>query len=228
VRILLEKSLPLSLRALVGDAFGALAGVTGTGGEAKATGKGDFRADVDGLVGFMVDRLRGYLRERGYPGADIEAVLAVDADRLDRILARLDAIAAFRQLPESQSLAAANKRIGNILRKSDTAATGTADKADVMAAPIPDVDASLLAEPAEQALHRAIAAATPVAEDRLARHDYAGALTTLAALRAPVDAFFDQVMVNAEDARLRANRLALLGGLHRLMNRVADLSKLAA
>ncbi|RPH46544.1 MAG: glycine--tRNA ligase subunit beta [Burkholderiales bacterium] len=173
-------------------------------------------AATDALHAFVVDRLRGWLRERGHPVADIDAVLAVDADRLDRVLPRLEAIAAFRALPEAQSLAAANKRIGNILRKADGAATGVA------------IDRSLLVEPAERALDAALAEIAPRAEQRLAALDYAGALTTLAALRAPVDAFFDGVMVNADDARLKGNRLALLEGLHRLMNRVADLSKLAS
>jgi glycyl-tRNA synthetase beta chain len=171
---------------------------------------------TDALHVFVVDRLRGWLRERGHPAADIDAVLAVDADRLDRVLPRLDAIAAFRALPEAQSLAAANKRIGNLLRKADGAATGVA------------LDRALLTEPAERALDAAIAETAPRAEARLAALDYAGALTTLASLRVPVDAFFEGVMVNADDPRLRGNRLALLDGLHRLMNRVADLSKLAS
>jgi glycyl-tRNA synthetase beta chain len=171
---------------------------------------------VDALHAFVVDRLRGWLRERGHPAADIDAVLAVDADRLERVLPRLDAIAAFRALPEASSLAAANKRIGNILRKADAAVTGIV------------IDRTLLVEPAERALEAAIAEIAPRAEQRLAALDYAGALTMLASLREPVDAFFDAVMVNADDPRLRGNRLALLDGLHRLMNRVADLSKLAA
>jgi glycyl-tRNA synthetase beta chain len=165
---------------------------------------------------FITDRLRGWLRDRGYPIADIDAVLAIDADQLDRILPRLDAIAQFRALPQAASLAAANKRIGNILRK--------ADAGDALA----EVREDLLAEDAERSLFKAIATATPAVEARLDALDYAGALGTLALLREPVDAFFDAVMVNAEDAALRRNRLALLGGLHRLMNRVADLSKLAA
>lgn len=165
---------------------------------------------------FITDRLRGWLRDRGYPIADIDAVLSIDADQLDRILPRLDAIAQFRALPQAASLAAANKRIGNILRK--------ADPGDALA----EVREDLLAEDAERSLFKAIATATPAVEARLGALDYAGALGTLALLREPVDTFFDAVMVNAEDAALRRNRLALLGGLHRLMNRVADLSKLAA
>jgi glycyl-tRNA synthetase beta chain len=202
VRILVEKSLALPLSRLVELAFASLARMPAV------------RPDALALAAFVVDRLRGYLREHGHPHADIEAVLEVDADRLDRVQARLEAISSFRRLPESQSLAAANKRIANILRKSEGAAGA--------------VDPALLTEDAEHALHQAIAAATPLAEASLGRLDYAAALTTLAALREPVDRFFDQVMVNADDPRLRANRLALLSGLHRLMNRVADLSKLAA
>jgi glycyl-tRNA synthetase beta chain len=192
-----------TLRALLDAAFHGLAQVPAV------------KPDAAGLHAFVVDRLRGWLRERGHPAADVDAVLAVDDDALDRVLPRLDAIAAFRALPEAASLAAANKRIGNILRKAEAGA-------------VAGVDAALLAEPAERALHAAIAAVAPDAEQRLAAQDYAGALSALASLRAPVDAFFDGVMVNADDTRLRANRLALLDGLHRLMNRVADLSRLAA
>jgi glycyl-tRNA synthetase beta chain len=209
VRMLIERPVPAggqapALRALLDQAFASFSQVPAV------------TPDADGLHAFATDRLRGWLRERGYPGADIDAVLATDADRLDRVLPRLDAIAAFRALPEATSLAAANKRIGNILRKAEGIDTQGA------------VDASLLTEPAERALDAAIAAVAPRAERSLAALDYAGALTTLAGLRTPVDAFFDSVMVNADDPRLRANRLTLLGGLHRLMNRVADLSKLAA
>jgi glycyl-tRNA synthetase beta chain len=201
VRILVEKSLPLPLRSLLDHAFASLAAHPAV------------KPSPDALAAFVIDRMRGYLRERGHPSADVDAVLEVDSDRLDRVPARLDAIARFRQMPESQSLAAANKRIGNILRKSEGGASA--------------IDAALFAEEAEHDLHRAIAAAAPIAEQRLAQLDYAGALTTLAALREPVDRFFDKVMVNVDDRKLRANRLALLAGLHGLMNRVADLSKLA-
>jgi glycyl-tRNA synthetase beta chain len=125
-------------------------------------------------------------------------------------------VRAFAALPEAASLAAANKRVGNILRKSAVDAAPGA------------VDATLLREQGEIALHGALADVQPRAEARYASGDYAAALKELAALRAPVDAFFDSVMVNAEDPALRANRLALLAGLHAAMNRVADLSKLAA
>jgi len=209
VRMLIERPTvsgvePPALRTLLEQAFGSFALVPAV------------TPDVDALHAFIVERLRGGLRERGYPQADIDAVLATDADRLDRVLPRLDAIAAFRALPEAASLAAANKRIGNILRKAEGAGIAAS------------VDATLLFEPAERALDAAIAVVAPQAEQRLASFDYAGALTTLASLRAPVDAFFDAVMVNVDDPKVRGNRLALLSGLHRLMNRVADLSKLAA
>jgi glycyl-tRNA synthetase beta chain len=193
-----------SLRALIDDAFAALSGVPAV------------QAAPDALHAFVVDRLRGWLRERGAPAADVDAVLAVDADRLDLLPARLDAIAAFRALPEADSLAAANKRIGNILRKADA---GT-----VPAEP----SAELFSEAPERALAAALAEVAPRAETRLAALDYAGALSLLASLRAPVDAFFDGVMVNVDDPAVRGNRLALLATLHRLMNRVADLSRLAA
>jgi glycyl-tRNA synthetase beta chain len=209
VRMLIERPLASgmptpALSTLIAAAFEAFAQVPAVTAAPAA------------LHDFITDRLRGWLRERGYPVADIDAVLAIDADQLDRILPRLDAIAQFRALPQAASLAAANKRIGNILRK--------ADAGDALA----DVREDLLAEAAEIVLFKAIATATPAVETRLGALDYAGALGTLALLREPVDAFFDAVMVNAEDAAMRRNRLALLGGLHRLMNRVADLSKLAA
>jgi glycyl-tRNA synthetase beta chain len=127
---------------------------------------------------------------------------------------RLQAVRAFASLDESSPLAAANKRIGNILKKSD-------------AAPVAHVDPLLLAEPAEHALHDAILATAPKADELFNEGEYTASLRELAALKTPVDAFFDAVMVNAEDARLRANRLALLARLHQSMNRVADLSKLA-
>jgi glycyl-tRNA synthetase beta chain len=122
-------------------------------------------------------------------------------------------VRAFQKLPEAASLAAANKRIANILKKSDSTAES--------------IDAALLVEPAERALYTAVAEAKPVFERYAAAADYSGALASLSPLKTPVDAFFDGVMVNAEDAKLRANRLALLADLHTLMNRVADLSKLA-
>ena len=147
---------------------------------------------------------------------DAKAVAAVLALRppLQQVVARLDAVRDFQSLDAAEALAAANKRVGNILKKSD-------------ATDARNVDPALLKEAAEIALDRALATIAPDADARFASGDYAGSLRSLAALREPVDAFFDTVMVNADDPALRANRLALLARLHAAMNRVADLSRLA-
>ncbi len=203
VRMLVEDPSAPQLGELLTRAFEAFSQVPGV------------QPDITGLHAFMIERLRGWLRDRGHPSADIDAVLAVDAEHLDLIAPRLQALATFRSLPQASSLAAANKRIGNILRKAPDTDMGHA------------VDAARLIEPTEQALHAAIEQITPQVEQSLAARDYTGALSALATLREPVDAFFEAVMVNADDLHLRRNRLALLAGLHRLMNRVADLSKLA-
>jgi len=135
------------------------------------------------------------------------------APPLHQAAARVRAVTAFGQLPEAASLAAANKRIGNLLKKAE---------GDIGA-----VDASRLAEPAEQALAAAVAALRPQAEAQLQAGDFAGSLSTLAQAREPVDAFFADVMVMADDPAVRANRLALLAQLHGMMNQVADISRLA-
>jgi glycyl-tRNA synthetase beta chain len=154
------------------------------------------------------------LRERGYAQDAIEAVVAPAPVRLDDIIERLDAVKAFAALPEAQSLAAANKRITNILKKNDAA--------------IGEVHASLLTEAAEQRLFGAMADTRIAVDKAFAGGDFGTTLKSLAALRDEVDAFFNDVMVMAEDPALRANRLALLHTLHGMMNRVADISKLAA
>ena len=232
VRILIEGKLTLSLPALLEQAFSVFDKLpapavadTEPSDKAAATGKKGrkeaapqpFMADVPGLSAFVADRLRSYLRDRGFAGTDIEAVLATGLDRLDLLEARLAALAAFRRLPAFESLTAANKRIGNILRKS--AGEGAAD--DKAA-----VDPALLKEAAERELNDALVKLQPQVQAHLQQQDFTAALQALAALQAPVDAFFEQVMVNAEDPALRRNRLALLGGLHALMNQVADLSQL--
>jgi glycyl-tRNA synthetase beta chain len=208
IRMLVERPVPAggqapSLRHLIEQAFAAFAGAPAV------------VPAVDALHAFVVERLRGWLRERGHPAADVDAVLAADADRLDLVLPRLDAIAAFGGLPEAGALATANKRIGNILRKAEAGAAAAR------------VEPHRLVEPAERELHDAVAALAPSIDARLAASDFTGALTGLASLARPVDAFFEAVMVNTDDPALRGNRLALLDDLHRLMNRVADLSKLA-
>jgi glycyl-tRNA synthetase beta chain len=203
LRILVEKQLPLDLLELLRAAhrqFAALPNV------ADAT---------PALYEFFMDRLRGLLRERGYAAGEIDAVLALNPTRLDDVIARLDAVREFALLAEAASLAAANKRISNILKKSEAATSN-------------GVQTTLLVESAEQALHAQLEQVAPRVQSQLAQREYTGALSALAALREPVDTFFNDVMVNAEDPALRANRLALLGALHQQMNCVADISRLAA
>ena len=200
IRMLVERALPLSLPGLVSSAFHAF-----------PAGHGAAQAEV---AHFLYERLNGYLRERGYSAHEVDAVIALRPDRWADIPQRLAAVRAFAALPEAPALAAANKRVGNILKKSEASTTG--------------VEPGLLAEAAEVALHAALAVVAPRADAALERGDYTASLRELAALKAPVDAFFDSVMVNAEDAALRANRLALLSQLHAAMNRVADLSRLAS
>ncbi|HTH43564.1 MAG TPA: glycine--tRNA ligase subunit beta [Oxalicibacterium sp.] len=167
------------------------------------------------LVNFIFDRLANALRDQGYSAQNIDAVLALQPQKLADVVDRLAAVRAFAALPEADSLAAANKRVGNILKKVD---------GEVAA----KVDAALLKEAAETALNQTLATVKPQADSAFERGDYTASLQALAALKAPVDAFFDGVMVNAEDAALRNNRLGLLATLHQAMNRVADLSKLAS
>jgi glycyl-tRNA synthetase beta chain len=162
--------------------------------------------------GFMLDRLRSLLREKGYDAHEIEAVLADNPTSIQRVWARIEAVKAFRALPEAEALAGANKRIQNILKKSGTGVS---------------FDKELLVQDEELRLAGAMTLLGPVIEGHVARGDFAAALKELAGLRADVDAFFDKVLVNAEDEKLRANRLGLLNTLGSLMNRVADISKLA-
>jgi glycyl-tRNA synthetase beta chain len=169
------------------------------------------KARADDLAFF----LENAMREQGYSAQEVDAVLALAPTRLGQLPRRLEAVRAFAALPEAASLAAANKRVSNILKKVD----GVAPTA---------VDAALLREPAEQALAQALATVRPQADSLFDQHDYTASLQALAALKAPVDAFFESVMVNADDPALRANRLGLLAQLHAAMNRVADLSKLAS
>ncbi len=203
LRILVEKQLPVDLVELLRTAYAQFAAVPGVADSTQA------------IYEFSMDRLRGLLRERGYAPGEIDAVLALNPTRLDDIIARLDAVREFAALPEAASLAAANKRISNILKKSESATNG-------------GVQVTLLTEAAEKALHAQLEQVAPRVQSQLAVRDYTGALTALAALREPVDTFFNDVMVNAEDPALRANRLALLGALHQQMNCVADISRLAA
>jgi glycyl-tRNA synthetase beta chain len=201
VRMLMEKDLKLDLGAIVAEALGLFPQA------APST--------TQLLSDFIYERLSGMLREQGYSAQEVEAVLALKPQRLGDVAKRLAAVRAFASLPEAPALAAANKRIGNILKKAE----GGVDAR---------VSNSLLKEPAEQALHAAMGDVVPRADAQFGSGDFTASLRTLAALREPVDRFFDGVMVNADDAQLRANRLGLLATLHAAMNRVADLSRLAA
>jgi glycyl-tRNA synthetase beta chain len=202
IRMLVESNLDLPLDALVTKAFAAFP--QGMLSDAQAE-----------LMGFIFDRFAGVLREQGYSAQEVDAVLCMRPVRLNLVAQQLAAVRAFSALPEAESLAAANKRVGNILKKAE----GT------VAA---NVDAALLKEAAEAALYQALTTVKPQADAAFEAGDYSASLQALAALRVPVDAFFDSVMVNAEDPALRANRLGLLAILHQAMNRVADLSRLAA
>jgi glycyl-tRNA synthetase beta chain len=202
LRILLEKHLPLDIRQLLQLSY------------AQFATQPHVTDSVEAIYTFMLERLRGLLRDRGYSANEIEAVVSQQPTRIDDVVARLDAVRAFASLPEAEALAAANKRISNILRKSEQA-TGS-------------VDTSLLGEAAERDLYDRLSSVAPAVQTQLAAREYAGALNALASLRTPVDTFFNDVMVNADDLALRANRLALLAQLHAQMNCVADISKLAA
>ena len=199
LRMLIERNLPLTMDGLVTSAMESFPGAM-----PEASGQ---------LASYIFDRLSGYLRDLGYSVLEVDAAVAV-RPAWGEFPVRLAAVREFTNLPEATSLAAANKRIGNILKKSDQQ--------------FANADASLLVEPAERSLYDALQTAEPVFDKFFAAADYTSALKSLAPLKTPVDAFFDGVMVNAEDPKLRANRLALLADLHRLMNKVADLSKLAA
>ena len=203
IRMLIEKDLPLGLDALLQDTAAQFSGIAGFEGS-RATGE---------LQDFILDRLAGSLREQGASAQEVDAVLAPRPQRLGEVPKLLAAVRAFAALPAAAALAAANKRIGNILKK--------APEADA------HVSELLLQEPAEKALHAAMAQVVPAANAQFEAGDYTASLQTLAALREPVDAFFDGVMVNAEQADLRLNRLGLLMSLHTAMNRVAQLERLA-
>ena len=200
IRMLVERDLPLELTALLQDAIPAF---------------GDKITDaMPALADFIYDRLAGSLREQGFSAQEVDSVVSQKPQRLGDVARRLSAVRAFTSLTEAPALAAANKRIGNILKK--------AQEVD------PHVSEILLREPAEIALYAAMKDIVPAANAQFEAGDYAASLQTLAALRAPVDAFFDGVMVNAEELDLRLNRQGLLKSLHNAMNRVADLSRLAA
>ena len=170
---------------------------------------------LSSITEFCFDRLSVNLREQGASAQEVDAVLALNPSLLSEIPKRLEAVRAFSSLDEAPALAAANKRVGNILKKIE----GNVEA---------KINDALLQEPAEKALAITLAKIKPEADALFERGDYTNSLKALAALKAPVDDFFDNVMVNADDPALKANRQGLLATLHQAMNRVADLSKLAA
>ncbi|OIQ95327.1 glycine--tRNA ligase beta subunit [mine drainage metagenome] len=203
IRMLIECELPLQFGALIHDVL-ALFNIAAS---AQA-------ATVQAIKEFCFDRLSVSLREQGSSPQEVDAVLSLNPVLLSEIPQRLAAVRAFSALEEAPALAAANKRVGNILKKVEGIVEAT-------------VDVGLLKEPAEIALNTALDEVKPLAYAAFESGDYTASLKALAALKAPVDAFFDNVMVNADDPALKANRLGLLAILHQAMNRVADLSKLA-
>jgi glycyl-tRNA synthetase beta chain len=200
LRMLMETDLPLAFDKLIAQTLSVFNG----------------NADVaEAIQAFCFDRLAVNLRDQGASALEVDAVLSLSPNQLAEVPRRLAAVQAFANLPEAPALAAANKRVSNILKKVEGEVTA-------------EVNASLLQEPAEKALHQALANTKPKADQLFENGDYAASLQALAALKAPVDTFFEDVMVNAEDPALKANRLGLLATLHQAMNRVADLSKLAS
>ena len=200
LRILLERRLDLDLADLVAQAVAL-----------QPVSTPDTQSEV---LGFMMDRLRAIQLEAGHGSEAFDAVQATGSTKPGNIQSRLEALRRFRELPEAESLAAANKRIANILKKTETGTLSTS------------IDAALLREPAERALAAALDAIASSVDTHLRRTEYDAALTLLASLRPTIDAFFNDVMVNDPDAALRANRLALVNRVRTLFSGVADLSRL--
>ncbi len=203
IRIVVERELQLPLQDLVRSAFQGYGGKIGD-------------ADAE-LLDFIFERFAGYLKESGYSTLQVDAVLSLRPARISLVPKQLEAVKAFQGLPEAASLVAANKRVANILKQA--ASKGEAFNR---------AQAGQLKEPAERNLFDALDKASQRASVLFDKGDYSGYLKAFAVLKPPVDAFFDSVMVMAEDPATRRNRLALLAELRDAMNRVADISKLAA
>ena len=201
LRMLLERKLDVALSELVDIGYEAMKGIDGVK---------DSRAE---LLNFFADRVRVMFKDQGYSAQEIDAVLAVNPATVLEVPARLEAVRTFAAMPEAVTLAAANKRIGNILKKNELA--------------LGEVEEARFVEDAEKALFAALVEVEPKVADAYAQGAYTQVLTLLAPMKAPVDQFFEDVMVNAEDLDLRKNRLALLARLHATMNQVAELSRLA-
>ncbi|MDP3207397.1 MAG: glycine--tRNA ligase subunit beta [Methylotenera sp.] len=203
IRMLIESKLPLPFETLIQNVLSEFSNESGNN-----------TSTIQAIKEFCFDRLSVNLRDQGATPQDVDAVLSLDPAMLSEVPQRLAAVSTFSELAEAPALAAANKRISNILKKAE---------GEVKA----EVNANLLQEPAEIALNTALSLVKPEADKLFESGDYTASLSALAALKAPVDDFFDNVMVNADDPALKANRLGLLATLHQAMNRVADLSKLA-
>jgi glycyl-tRNA synthetase beta chain len=203
VRILVERDLPLSIYELVKSAF---AGYRGRVGQA-----------TNFLETFIFERLAGYCGDLGYSTLEVDAVVSLRPALIHLVTRQLAAVREFNALPEAESLVAANKRVGNILRQA-------AAKGETFGQP----DPALLTEEAEKSLYESLRAASDRAARLSGAGDFTAGLKTLAVLKAPIDRFFDKVMVMAEDPALRRNRLALLSDLRGEMNRLADISRLSA
>ena len=217
IRILIEQKLTVSLDALLDAAFNTVNPWLATKGTVLRQNmlNSAMTKEQFALREFIYERLRGYLKDTDASTNEIESVVADSPTNLATVPAQLAAVQAFSALPEATSLNAANKRVANILRKA-------AESGETIAA------SNAPREPAERTLRDALDAITPAATALFAQGDFTGYLKSFAALKAPVDEFFDKVMVMAEDKAVRANRLALLRDLRDAMNKVADLSKLAA
>ncbi|WP_225721274.1 glycine--tRNA ligase subunit beta [Candidatus Vallotiella sp. (ex Adelges kitamiensis)] len=202
LRIILEKKLPLDLIDLLRYAY------------AQFSTQIQITDPTSALYDFFIERLRGLLYEYGYNAKEVEAVLSQNPTRIDDIISRLDAVRKFSALPAAVSLAVANKRIINFLKK-----TGSTPR---------HIETKLLVELEERMLFERLRSITPIVQERLSLRDYTGALLALASMRDAVDIFFNNVLVNDSNSALRENRLSLLMQLHIQMNCVADISKLAS
>ncbi|MFT4561357.1 MAG: glycyl-tRNA synthetase beta chain [Gammaproteobacteria bacterium] len=201
IRIAIESKTPISLNDCLTQACEGIANVIDSDDVAAPVRK------------FMLDRLRGYFVEKNIETSTVEAVLAVNSDDPFDIQQRIEAVSAFRKLPESNALAAANKRIANILRKNKISESGV-------------INRSLLQDPAEQTLADRIVTISDTAQALFEKRDYASYLKTLSELNGPIDQFFDEVMVMCDDETLRTNRIAVLNRIRELFTQVADIARL--
>lgn len=227
IRILIEKDLKLHLDDLIDNAIRKINNISllptpGSNSKPKYDNHAVSKESGLELITFIYERLAGNLRDQGYTAQEVDAVLSLNPQHLSDIPKRLAAVRAFTRLPEAASLAGANKRVGNILKKAKTE--------DFDKLSLEELSLHLRSdpqEPAEQKLYNALIDISGITNAALSTDDYVTFLQAQAALKLPIDDFFDYVMVNVEDKVLRNRRLTLLANLHSLMNRIADLSKLA-